>query len=187
WDLDELRTAQDWYVRNALLGADGVSEVASVGGFVKEYQIDVDPDAMRAFGVSLQEVFSAVKMSNVDVGARTIEVNRVEYVIRGLGFIKNLKDIENTVIKSRDNVPVYVKNVAHVSIGPALRRGALDRGGAEAVGGVVVVRYGDNPLAAIKNVKKKIEEIAPGLPKKALVDWDKVTSSEIKEFGDLNG
>ena len=170
WDLDELRSAQDWYVRYGLLAADGVSEVASVGGFVREYQIDVDPDAMRAFDVSLAEVFSSIRMANVDVGARTIEVNSAEYVIRGLGFIKNLRDIENSVIKVRENVPVYVKNVASVSYGPALRRGALDKEGTEAVGGVVVVRYGENPLSAIKNVKAKIEEISPGLPKKTLAD-----------------
>ena len=187
WDLHELRSAQDWNVRYSLLSADGVSEVASIGGFVQEYQIDVDPDAMRAFGVKLEEVFMAVKMSNVDVGARTIEVNRVEYVIRGLGFIKGLRDIENSVIKTRDNVPVYIKNVATVSLGPALRRGALDKAGAEAVGGVVVVRYGDNPLAVIKNVKAKIKEIEPGLPKKALVDWDKVTPKEVEEFGEAAG
>ncbi|MDP6506713.1 MAG: efflux RND transporter permease subunit, partial [Planctomycetota bacterium] len=153
WDLHELRAAQDWYVRYALLGAEGVSEVSSIGGFVQEYQIDVDPDAMRAFDVTLQEVFKSVKMSNADVGARTIEVNRVEYLIRGLGFIEDLSDIENTVIKSRENVPVYIRNVARVSIGPAMRRGALDKEGAEAVGGVVVVRYGENPLEIIKNVK----------------------------------
>lgn len=170
WDPDELRSIQDWYVRYGLLAADGVSEVASVGGFVREYQIDVDPDAMRAFGVSLEEVFKAVRMANVDVGARTIEVNHVEYVIRGLGFIKNLEDIESSVIKVHDNVPVYVKSVAKVNCGPALRRGALDKEGAEAVGGVVVVRYGDNPLATINQVKAKIEEIAPGLPKKTLAD-----------------
>jgi Cu(I)/Ag(I) efflux system membrane protein CusA/SilA len=170
WDLDELRTIQDWYVRYALLSAEGVSEVASVGGFVREYQIDVDPDAMRAHGVKLAEVFAAIKMSNVDVGARTIEVNRVEYVIRGLGFVKNLADLENAVIKVNHNVPIYVKNVAHVVLGPALRRGALDKAGAEAVGGVVVVRFGENPLATIKNVKEKIREISPGLPKKTLAD-----------------
>ena len=170
WDLDELRTIQDWYVRYALLSAGGVSEVASVGGFVKEYQIDVDPDAMRAYNVRLDEVFMAVKMSNVDVGARTIEINKVEYVIRGLGFIENLSDVENAVIKVSDNVPIYIKDIAKVSYGPALRRGALDKGGAEAVGGVVVVRYGYNPLEAIKNVKAKIEEISTGLPKKVLPD-----------------
>ena len=177
WGLDELRSAQDWYVRYGLLAADGVSEVASVGGFVREYQIDVDPDAMRAFGVTLEEVFMAVRMANVDVGARTIEVNNVEYVIRGLGFIKNLEDIETSVIKVNDNVPVYVKNVANVHYGPALRRGALDKEGAEAVGGVVVVRYGANPLEAINHVKEKIEEISPGLPKKTLADG---TLSQVK-------
>ena len=170
WDLHELRSIQDWTVRYALMAADGVSEVASVGGFVKEYQIDVDPDAMRAWNVKLEEVFRAVKMSNKDVGARTIEINRAEYIIRGIGAVKSLSDIENAVIKVNDHVPVYVKNVAHVAFGPALRRGALDKGGAEVVGGVVVVRYGENPLGAIKNVKQKISEIAPGLPKKVLSD-----------------
>jgi len=187
WDLHELRTTQDWYVRYSLLGVEGVSEVASVGGFVQEYQIDVDPDAMRAYGVTLGEVFTALRMSNVDVGARTIEVNRAEYVVRGLGFLESLKDIEDSVIKTRDNVPVYIKNVAKVSLGPALRRGVLDKGGAEAVGGVVVVRYGENPLAAIKNVKAKIEEIQPGLPKKALVDWNRVMPREVEEFGEEKG
>ncbi|MFA5293247.1 MAG: efflux RND transporter permease subunit [Phycisphaerae bacterium] len=170
WDLEELRTAQDWLVRYALLGAEGISEEASIGGFVKEYQIDADPDAMRAYKVSLEDIFMAVKASNVDVGARTIEINKVEYIIRGLGFIKKLSDIENTVIKVNDRVPIYVKNIAKVSYGPALRRGALDKAGGEAVGGVVVVRYGFNPLQAIKNVKAKIAEIAPGLPKKTLAD-----------------
>jgi Cu(I)/Ag(I) efflux system membrane protein CusA/SilA len=186
WDLDELRSIQDWTVRYALLSAEGVSEVASVGGFVREYQVDVDPEAMRAFGVTLEDVFTAVRMANVDVGARTIEVNRVEYVIRGVGFIKSVGDIENTVITTRDNVPVYVKNVANVSQGPALRRGALDKQGAEAVGGVVVVRYGENPLAAIKNVKQKIREISPGLPKKTLEDGT-VSQVKIVPFYDRTG
>ncbi len=170
WNLDELRSAQDWYVRYALMAAEGVSEVASVGGFVREYQIDVDPDAMRAFGVTIGDVAEATQMSNLDVGARSIEINGVEYFIRGLGFIRDLADIENAVIKANDNVPVYVKDVAIVTAGPALRRGALSKGGAEAVGGVVVARYGANPLAVIKNVKEKIAEISPGLPKKTLAD-----------------
>ncbi|MHC4302371.1 MAG: efflux RND transporter permease subunit, partial [Planctomycetota bacterium] len=186
WDLDELRSIQDWQVRYALLSAKGISETASVGGFVKEYQIDVDPDAMRAYDVGLDEIFTAVKMSNVDVGARTIEVNRAEYVIRSLGFIKNLSDIERSVIKVNDNVPVYIKDVAKVSYGPALRRGALDKGGAEAVGGVVVVRYGYNPLEAIKNVKAKIEEISPGLPRKTLEDGT-VSQVTIVPFYDRTG
>ncbi|MGB2866365.1 MAG: efflux RND transporter permease subunit [Sedimentisphaerales bacterium] len=186
WDLDELRTIQDWQVRYALLSAKGVSETASIGGFVKEYQIDVDPDAMRAYDVGLDEIFMAVKMSNVDVGARTIEINKAEYVIRSLGFIENLSDIERSVIKVNDNVPIYIKDVAKVSYGPALRRGALDKGGAEAVGGVVVVRYGFNPLEAIKNVKAKIEEISPGLPKKTLDDGT-VSQVTIVPFYDRTG
>ncbi len=170
WDLDELRSVQDWYVRYGLLSAEGVSEVASVGGFVREYQVDVDPDAMQAFGIRIGQVFQAVRQSNVDVGARTIEINSAEYMIRGLGFLESVEDLEKSVITVKDNVPVTVGDVASVSLGPALRRGALDKEGAEAVGGVVVVRYGENPLATIKNVKAKIEEISPGLPKKVLAD-----------------
>lgn len=186
WDLDELRTVQDWYVRYALLSAEGISEVASVGGFVREYQIDVDPDAMRAHMVGLGDIFKAVKASNLDVGARTIEINKVEYVIRGLGFVKALTDVEMTVVKVNDNVPIYIKDIAKVSYGPALRRGALDKGGAEAVGGVVIVRYGYNPLEAIKNVKKKIEEISAGLPKKTLPDGT-VSQVKIVPFYDRTG
>ncbi len=186
WDLHELRSIQDWTVRYALQSAEGVAEVASVGGFVKEYQVDVDPDAMRAAGVNLTQVFAAVRASNVDVGARTIEVNRVEYIIRGIGFIKGLSDIENTVIRVNDNVPILVKNIARVSLGPALRRGALDKEGAEAVGGVVVVRYGENPLKTIKNVKDKIAEISPGLPKKQLPDGT-VSQVKIVPFYDRTG
>ncbi len=186
WDLQELRSAQDWIVKYALLSADGVSEVGSIGGFVKEYQIDVDPDAMRAYGVTLMDVYKAVKNSNIDVGARSIEINRVEYVVRGIGFVKSVKDLENTVIKSVENVPIYVKNIGHVAIGPALRRGALDKEGAEAVGGVVVVRYGDNPLRVIKNIKKKIAEIAPGLPRKTLKDGT-VSQITVVPFYDRTG
>jgi len=186
WDQDELRTVQDWYVRYSLLSAEGVSEVASVGGFVREYQIDVDPDAMRAHNVALGDIFKAVKASNVDVGARTIEINKVEYVIRGVGFFKAVSDIEMTVVKVNENVPIYIKDLAKVSYGPALRRGALDKGGAEAVGGVVVVRYGYNPLEAIKNVKDKIEDISAGLPKKTLDDGT-VSQVTIVPFYDRTG
>jgi len=170
WDLAELRSIQDWYVRFALQGVDGVAEVASVGGFVKEYQIDVDPDALRAYGISLTEVFNAVQSSNLDVGARSIEVNQAEYVIRGVGFIKSLDDLRKSVITQRDMVPITLDKVAEIEFGPAERRGALDKGGAEAVGGVVVTRYGENPLAVIQGVKEKIEEISAGLPKKTLED-----------------
>ena len=186
WDLDELRSIQDWYVRYALLSAEGVSEVASVGGFVREYQIDVDPDAMLAFGIGLDQVFQAVRQSNVDVGARTIEINSVEYVIRGLGFLENLEDIEQSVIAVRENVPVTISDVATVALGPALRRGALDKEGAEAVGGVVVVRYGENPLSTIKNVKEMIAEISPGLPRKTLPDG-RTSQVAIVPFYDRTG
>lgn len=170
WDLQELRTIQDWYVRYALLSVEGVSEVASVGGFVQEYQVDLDPDRMRIYDVSLNEVVGAVRGANRDVGAQTIEVNRVEYLIRGLGFIKRLEDLEDAVIKLKDGMPIFVRTVARVSLGPAARQGALDKGGAETVGGVVVVRYGENPLKVIKAVKKKISEISPGMPRKDLDD-----------------
>ncbi|MCP4639391.1 MAG: efflux RND transporter permease subunit [bacterium] len=182
WDPQELRSIHDWYVRYALTSAEGVSEVASIGGFVQEYQIDVDPDAMRAYGVRLDDVFQSVRMSNVDVGARTIEVNRVEYVVRGLGFIEDLADIEQSVIKSIDNVPITIGDIATVSRGPALRRGALDKEGAEATGGVVVVRYGANPLAAIKNVRDKVAEIAPGLPTRVVVDDALVARDAVAAF-----
>jgi Cu(I)/Ag(I) efflux system membrane protein CusA/SilA len=187
WDLHELRSIQDWHVRYALLAADGIAEVASVGGFVQEYQIDVDPDAMRAHGVTLDEVIAAVKMSNLDVGARTIEINKAEYVIRGLGFIKDVSDIEKSVVAVNANVPLYVSNVASVSLGPALRRGVLDKGGAEAVGGVAVVRYGENPLAAIKNLKAKIAQIAAGLPEKAVVDFQVAKADVVTAFAAKQG
>ncbi|MHC5213749.1 MAG: efflux RND transporter permease subunit, partial [Planctomycetota bacterium] len=186
WDLHELRTVQDWTVRDALMSAGGVAEVASVGGFVREYQIDVDPDAMHAANVGLNDVFGAIKASNRDVGARTIEVNQVEYVVRGIGFIKSIADIEQVVVKVNDNVPIRVKDISHVSTGPALRRGVLDKEGAEAVGGVVVVRYGENPLEVIQNVKAKINEIAPGLPRKTLADGS-VSQVKIIPFYDRTG
>lgn len=187
WDLDELRSIQDWYVRYALMSAEGVSEVASAGGFVREYQIDVDPDAMRAFGVSLKQVVAATKHANLDVGARSIEVNRVEYFIRGLGFVKGVSDLEQTVVAVNENVPVKIKDIARVALGPALRRGALDKGGAEAVGGVVTVRYGENPLSAIKAVKAKIEEIRGGLPEKAVIDWRTTDRESVSAFANSQG
>ncbi len=186
WDLEELRSAQDWYVRYALQGVDGVAEVASIGGYVKEYQVDVNPDALRTYDIPLHEVFNAVRGSNLDVGARTIEINSAEYVIRGIGFIKDLEDLRKTVITQRDNVPITLSQVAEIEYGPALRRGALDKAGAEAVGGVVVTRYGENPLAVIKRVKDKIAEISPGLPKKVLANG-KTSQVEIVPFYDRSG
>ncbi len=186
WTPQELRSIQDYYVRYGLQSAKGVSEVASVGGYVKEYQIDVDPDAMRAYGVTLDQVYKAVQASNVEVGARTIEINRVEYVVRGEGFLESLDDLRKTVVAVNDNVPITLERIASVQMGPALRRGALDKAGAEAVGGVVVARYGANPMSTIQAVKKKIEGIAPGLPKKELADG-RVSQVTIVPFYDRTG
>ncbi|MFO7716076.1 efflux RND transporter permease subunit, partial [Desulfosarcina sp.] len=188
WDLHELRTVQDWYVRYGLLSAEGISEVASIGGFVQEYQIDVDPDAMRAYDVTLNQIFSAVAKSNLDVGARVTEINRIEYILRGVGFIKSLADLEAAVVTvGGERVPIRVRDVAVVGLGPAERRGVLTHGGAEAVGGVVVVREGFNPLAAINHVKEKIAEISPGLPAKAVIDWRVVSVGDVERFARDSG
>ena len=170
WDPDELRSIQDWTVRYALQSVPGVSEVSSVGGFVREYQVDVDPEALRAHGVSLPEVADAVRRSNLDVGARTLEINGVEYLVRGVGFVEGIEDLEQTVVVARENTPVRVSDVARVTLGPALRRGALDDEGAPAVGGVVVARYQQNPLEVIDAVKDRIETIQGGLPRRTLED-----------------
>ncbi len=168
WDLREIRTAQDFYVKYGLNAVEGVSEVASIGGLVQEYQIDVDPDALKAYGIPLNMVMMAVQKSNRDVGAKTLEINQAEYLVRGLGYVKSVGDIEKAVVSVQNNVPIRIKDIGVVSLGPANRRGLLDKGGAEVVGGVVVARYGSNPLAVIDNVKEKIKEIAPGLPSKIL-------------------
>lgn len=187
WDPQEIRTVQDWYVRYALQGASGVAEVASVGGYVREYQIDIDPAALRAFDVTIPQVIDAVRESNLDVGARTIEVNRVEYVVRGIGFIQSIEDLEQaTVAVGPGNVPIRLKELGTVGLGPALRRGALDKNGAEVVGGVVVARFGENPLAAIHNVKEKIAEIAAGMPEKTLPDGT-ISKLTIVPFYDRTG
>ncbi len=170
WDPHELRTIQDFDVRYQLSAAAGVSEVASVGGYVKEYQVDLDPDALRSYGISLNQAMLAVLNSNIDVGAGTMEVNKAEYIIRGLGYVKTLKDIEEAAITSVGGVPVQVKDVAHVPFGPGDRRGGLDKMGQEAVGGVVVARYGSNPMEVITNVKKQIDILSAGLPEKKLAD-----------------
>jgi Cu(I)/Ag(I) efflux system membrane protein CusA/SilA len=164
YNLGELRSLQDWYIRYQLNSAEGVSEVATAGGFVKQYQIDVDPHKLLAFNVNLHHMFDAVRSSNIDVGAKVIEEGGAEFIVRGLGFIKSVEDIENIVIGSHEGVPVYIKNVGEVTIGPDFRRGALDKEGAEVTGGVVLMRYAENPLKVIEAVKAKIEEITPGLP-----------------------
>ncbi|GAB4234304.1 MAG: efflux RND transporter permease subunit [Ekhidna sp.] len=170
WDLHEIRTVQDFYVKYGLNATEGVSEVASIGGFVQEYQVDVNPDALLAYNIPLHRVMQAVRQSNKDVGAKTIELNQAEYLVRGLGYIKSVDDLEKAVVAVQDNVPIRVKDIGVVTLGPATRRGLLDKDGAEVVGGVVVARYGANPLEVINNVKDKIKGIAPGLPKKTLAD-----------------
>ncbi len=149
WDPQELRTIQDYYVKYSLSSSGGVSEVATIGGFVKEYQVDIDPNAMKAAGVSVMDIMQAVKKSNLDIGAETIELNKVEYVIRGLGYIKNLDDLQDAVVAVRDNVPIRISDVARVSYGPATRRGGMDKDGVEAVGAAVVDRYGSNHIEVI--------------------------------------
>jgi len=170
FDLGELRTLQDWYIRYQLNAVEGVSEVASVGGFVKQYQIDVDPVKMRAHDVMLSDIAEAVERSNIDVGAKVVEINGVEFFIRGVGFVKDPHDLENVVLRTSNGTPLFLKSVATVSLGPEFRRGALDKEGVEAVGGVAVMRYGENPLDVIERVKRKIAEISPGLPEKVLPD-----------------
>lgn len=170
WDPQELRSIQDYYVGYALSGAEGVAEVSPIGGFVKEYQVDVNPNQLQVYDVTLTEVFNAVRKSNAEVAARTIELNNAEYLVRGLGYIKSLEDLEESVVKVVDNTPIRIKDVAYVTMGPAMRRGALDKAGAEAVGAVIVARQGANPQEVIDNVKAKIEELSPGLPSKTLAD-----------------
>ncbi|MFZ3272893.1 MAG: efflux RND transporter permease subunit, partial [Lutibacter sp.] len=186
WNPHELRTVQDFYVKYGLATAKGVSEVASIGGFIKEYQIDLNPEALKAYGVTVMDVMNAVSKSNLDIGAETIELNKVEYIIRGLGYVKNLSDIENSVISARNNVPVRIKDVSTVSFGPATRRGGLDKSGVEAVGAVVVTRFGSNPMEVINNLKEKIKEIEPGLPQKTLADGS-VSKVTIVPFYDRTG
>ncbi|GGW37159.1 efflux RND transporter permease subunit [Arenibacter certesii] len=170
WDLHELRSIQDYYVKYALSSASGVSEVASIGGYVQEYQIDVKPELMRQYNIGLGEIVKAVKESNKDIGAQTMEINQVEYLVRGLGYIKSVADIEDAEVTSEDYTSIRIKDIAKVSLGPAPRRGILDKEGAEVVGGVVTARYGANPMEVITNVKEKLEELRAGLPSKELSD-----------------
>lgn len=186
WDAEELRTVQDFYVKYALSSAEGVAEVASAGGFVKEYQIDLNPDAMYRFNISVMDVMGAIQKSNLDIGAETMEINKVEYLIRGLGYIKSISDIEQTVVAVREGVPVRISDIAFVNIGPSTRRGGLDKEGVEAVGGVVIARYGSNPLEVIDHVKSKIKEMDSGLPQKTLADGT-VSKVSIVPFYDRTG
>ncbi|MFB3105736.1 MAG: efflux RND transporter permease subunit, partial [Pseudomonadales bacterium] len=162
-DLAELRSKQDFFIKYSLQSVEGVAEVASIGGYVRQYQIEVDPDALRYHNIPLSQVIDSVKASNIDVGAKTIESSGMEFIVRGKGFIgsgkteqETIEQIENTVVLARDGVPVRVRDLAQVQTGPAFRRGALDFNGQEAVGGVVAMRYGENPRDVIERLKTKI-------------------------------
>ncbi len=169
-NLSELRSMQDYVVKYELQSVQGVSEVASVGGYVRQYQIEVDPDSLRFHDIPLERLIQAVKDSNIDVGAKTVESGGMEFLIRGRGFIgrnkdtqQALADIEKTVVVSREGVPVRVRDVSKVQLGPDFRSGALDLNGAEAVGGIVVMRFGENPRDVIQHIREKIRQIEPSL------------------------
>ncbi len=163
--LADLRSIQDWNLRYALESVKGVSEVASVGGFVKEYQVDLDPNALAAYNIPLSDIVSKIKLSNSDVGGKTFEVATTEYYVRGRGYIKSTADIENIVLKVDNGTPVYMKNVGTVHLGGDLRRGLVELDGrGETVGGIVVMRYGENALSVIDGIKKKMDELKSSLP-----------------------
>ncbi len=175
-DLAELRSLQDWHLRYALESVPGVAEVAAVGGFVKEYQVDLDPNKLVAYGIPLSDVIAKIQMSNGDVGGKIFEVGSTEYFVRGRGYIKSVGDIENIPLKSVNGTPVYVRNVGIVHLGPDLRRGVAELDGkGEVAGGIVVMRYGQNALTVIENIKKKLEEIKPSLPEgvKVVTTYDR--------------
>ena len=163
--LADLRSFQDWTLRYALESVKGVSEVASIGGYVKQYQVDLDPNALVAYHLSVKDVASAIQASNNDVGGKTSEVATTEYFVRGHGYIRGAADIEDIVLTVQNGTPVYIKNIARVHLGGDLRRGVAELDGkGEAVGGIVVMRYGENALNVISGVKKKLEELRSSLP-----------------------
>lgn len=164
YDLGELRSIQDWFVRYQLNAVQGVAEVGSVGGFVRQYQIEVDSQKMRAVGVTLNAVMEAVGRSNLNVGGKTIEENGMEFVVRGLGLVKNAGDLEKIVLMEKNGTPIYLKDVARIELGGDFRRGVLDVDGREVVGGTVVMRTGENAHDVIKRVKERIAQISPSLP-----------------------
>src|ERR1700757_3255730 len=164
-DLAELRSFQDWNLRYALESVKGVAEVVPVGGFVKQYQVDLDPDKLVAYGIPLGDVVGKIRASNGDVGGKIFEVASTEYYVRGRGYIKSIEDIENVPLKSQNGTPIYVKNIGTVHLGPDLRRGVAELNGeGEVVGGIIVMRYGENALRVIEGVKKKLDEIKGSLP-----------------------
>ena len=171
-DLAELRSIQDWYLRYELTSVPGVAEVASVGGFVKQYQVTVDPNKLLAYGISLQQVKRAIQRSNNDVGGRLIELAETEFMVRGLGYIQSLDDIRSVPVSAgRSGTPVRVRDIATVQVGPELRRGLAEwNGEGEVAGGIVVMRYGENALAVIDAVKARLEELQDGLPEGVVVE-----------------
>src|SRR3990170_816859 len=165
--LQELRSYQDWYLKYELTTVGGVSEVASIGGFVKQYQVTVDPTKLLAYNIPLNMVEMAIKNSNNDVGGEVIEMSEMEFMVRGLGYIKSVDDVKNIplMVDKKSGTPVYVADVADVTIGPLMRRGLAESNGeGEVVGGIIVMRYGQNALKVIEQVKQKLEELKPGLP-----------------------
>ncbi len=164
-DLAELRSLQDWHLRYALESVKGVAEVAPVGGFVKEYQVDLDPNQLLAYGIPVSEIVDKIRASNGDVGGKIFEAASTEYYVRGRGYIKSIADIENIPLKTKAGTPVLIKNVGKVHLGPDLRRGVVEwNGEGEVVGGIVVMRYGENALDVIDGIKKKLAEIKSSLP-----------------------
>jgi copper/silver efflux system protein len=164
-DLAQLRSLQDWNLRYALESVAGVAEVAPIGGFVRQYQIDLNPDKLAAYNISVEAIVDAVRKSNLDVGGKTVEIASTQFFVRGRGYIKSINDLENVVLTVQNGVPLYVKNVADVHWGPDLRYGVAELNGqGEVVGGIVVMRYGENALKVIEGVKMKIEDIRTSLP-----------------------
>jgi Cu(I)/Ag(I) efflux system membrane protein CusA/SilA len=165
-DLSQLRSIQDWYLRYELTSVTGVAEVASIGGFVKQYQVIVDPNKLVAFNIPLQKIRMAIQRSNNDVGGKLVEMGETEFMVRGLGYIKSANDLYNIPLgMNQRGTPILLRNVATVKIGPELRRGIADYNGTgEAVGGIIIMRYGENALAVIENVKKRLEQLKAGLP-----------------------
>ena len=165
-DLAQLRSIQDWFLRYELASVPGVSEVASIGGFVKQYQIVVDPNKLRAYNIPIQKIRMAIKRSNADVGGRLVEMGETEFMVRGLGYIKSIEDLNNVPLGvDQRGIPILLRNVATVRIGPELRRGIADyNGDGEVVGGVIVMRFGENALKVIDNVETRLQQLESGLP-----------------------